>query len=120
MTQLHTEEHAWIGKKDRMKLRESADQMVRYVEDLDSIRERSMITHEELVNQLSEEMNSRIYILSLFTTLFLPLSFFTGLLGINVGGIPGSSYRWAFLIVVAILAAVICGQLLFFKARKWL
>ncbi len=120
MTRLHMDEHAWIGSKDRMNLRESSDQLARYIEDLDSIRERAMVTHEELVNRLSEQMNSRIYLLSLVAALFLPLSFFTGLLGINVGGIPGSSYKGAFAIVVIILLAIIAGQFMFFKLRKWL
>lgn len=50
---------------------------------------------------------------------FLPLSFLTGLLGINVGGIPGSDYSAAFAIVVALMVLVGVGQWLFFRWRKW-
>lgn len=119
MTRLYADEHDWIGHKDRLKLRETGDQLQRYIENLDAVRERAMVTHEELSNRLSEQMNSRIYLLSLVAALFLPLTFFTGLLGINVGGIPGSNNTSAFAIVVTILVGVIIAQLLYFKARRW-
>jgi zinc transporter len=119
MTRLYTDEHATIGARERSRLRESADQLQRYLEDLDSVRERAMVTHEELANRLSEQMNARIYLLSLVAALFLPLSFFTGLLGINVGGIPGTDNKAAFAIVVGFLVLVIGLQLAYFKLRKW-
>jgi zinc transporter len=70
-----------------MHLREEADRVVRYVEDLDSARERAAVTQEELVNRVSEQINSRTYVLSVAAAIFLPLGFLTGLFGINVGGI---------------------------------
>ncbi|KGI78105.1 zinc transporter ZntB [Oleiagrimonas soli] len=119
MTRLYADEHPWIGARERSRLRESADQLQRYLEDLDSVRDRALVTHEELANRLSEQMNARIYLLSLVAALFLPLSFFTGLLGINVGGIPGTDNKAAFAIVVLFLLVVIGLQLAYFKSRKW-
>jgi zinc transporter len=50
---------------------------------------------------------------------FLPLSFLTGLLGINVAGIPGSSYQLAFFLVCFGLAIVGGLELYFFRRKKW-
>ena len=42
-----------------------------------------------MASTVSEQMNARMYVLSIVAAIFLPLSFFTGLMGINVGGMPG-------------------------------
>ncbi len=120
LTRLQVEKIPWFTEKDRRHLHETANSLIRVVEDLDSLRERANVAQEELVNILSEQINSRMYTLSLVTTIFLPLTFFTGLLGINVGGIPGSTNPWAFLIVVAMLLVVCFGQFLYFRKKHWI
>jgi len=52
--------------------------------------------------------------------IFLPLGLLTGLLGINVGGVPGPENKWAFTLVVAMLIAIAIGLLVWFKKIKWL
>ncbi|MDP2532742.1 CorA family divalent cation transporter [Photobacterium damselae subsp. piscicida] len=68
----------------------------------------------------SESLNQRVYFLSLVTTIFLPLGFLTGLLGVNLGGIPGAQDGRAFTIFCILLAFVFMLQLLFFYRRKWI
>ena len=84
------------------------------------IRERGALIHEELTAKLSDHLNKRLYLLSIVAAIFLPLSFFTGLLGINVGGIPGTDYDWAFALFVGFLLVIVIAQFWFFKTRKWL
>lgn len=120
MTRLQAEAVSWLSESNRLHLREAADRLVRCIEDLDSARDRAAVTQEELVNRLSEQLNSRMYVLSLVAAVFLPLGFLTGLLGINVGGIPGSENQSAFLVFVCILAVVIALQIIVFKKKKWL
>ena len=55
----------------------------------------------------------------LLAGLFLPLGFLTGLLGINVGGIPGAVDRRAFLIVIGLLVGISSAQWIYFRWRKW-
>ena len=120
LTRLQVEKIPWFTEKDRRHLHETANSLIRIVEDLDSLRERANVAQEELVNLLSEQINSRMYTLSLVTTIFLPLSFFTGLLGINVGGIPGATNPWAFPVVVAMLLVVCFGQYFYFRKKHWI
>jgi zinc transporter len=119
LARLANERSPIIDDLTRMQLRELADRMTRYIEDLDEARERASVTHEELLNRLAELTNHRMYLLTMIAAIFLPLSFFTGLLGINVGGIPGADDSKAFLIVVALLAGFAGVQWLFFRWRKW-
>jgi zinc transporter len=95
-----------LTDSDRLRLRETGDRVTRYVEDLDALRERAAVTNDELATRLAEITNRRMYILSLVTAVFLPLGLLTGLLGINVGGIPGSDNDWGFAFVTLLLFAI--------------
>jgi zinc transporter len=119
LTRLCAEPHPLLTDMDRLRLREVADAVTRNVEDLDAARERAAVVHEELASRLAEQMNQRMYVLSVVAALFLPLGFVTGLLGINVGGIPGVDNPRAFLDVTAMLAVLGAGVLAVFKWRRW-
>ena len=89
-------------------------------EDLDLARERTVVLQEELLSQVAQEQNTRMYVLSVVAAIFLPLTFVTGLLGMNVGGLPGlespTGFTWS--IIVMVVAAI--GLLLFFRFKRWL
>ena len=120
ISRLYNEKVDWLDDRDRMRLREIADRTTRFVEDLDSARERAAVTQEELMGRLSEQMDKRMYLLSLVAAVFLPLGFLTGLLGINVGGIPGAEFHWAFAIVTLGLSVLVAIQVIIFKIKKWM
>jgi zinc transporter len=120
IARLQSEKISWLAEEDRIRLRETYDRLTRYIEDLDAARERAAVTHEELVSRLSEQMNNRMYVLSIVAAIFLPLGFLTGLLGINVGGIPGSEYKAAFAIFCLLLMALIIVEIIIFKKKKWM
>lgn len=77
------------------------------------------MTQEELLHHLSEQAERRMFLLAVITTVFLPLSFVTGLLGINVGGIPGADEPFAFLIVTLLLVLLAAGVLGVLWWRRW-
>ncbi len=120
LIKLYTEQFPWLSQGDRVRIREVTDCLIRYLEDLDTVRDRAAVTLEELINRISEQMNSRMYVLSLVAAVFLPLGFLTGLLGINVGGIPGSDNNQAFMVVIALMVVVAIGEIIFFHRKKWL
>lgn len=109
-----------LDSQKTMHLRESTDRIIRYIEDLDSARDRAAITQEELSSRISEQMDKRMFVLSVAAVIFLPLSFITGLLGINVPGIPGSHSHFGFLFVCLFLLILGVGMLWVFKRQKWM
>ena len=120
LSRLLTEKISWLDDSGRIRMREVSDQLARYLEDLDEARDRAAVTQEELVNRLSEQMNNKMYLLSIVAAIFLPLGFLTGLLGINVGGIPGADSKLGFTIFIILLLLVVAFQLWLFKKKKWL
>mgnify|MGYP000188598847 CR=1 FL=1 len=119
MAFLRTSEQPWLDQMHKRRLQESLDRIVRYLEDLDAIRERAQIVKDELSNALADKMNKNMYVLSVIAAIFLPLGFLTGMLGINIGGIPGADNPWAFYIFAGILIALVGLQTLVFKKLKW-
>lgn len=116
---LRTSEMAWLEQMHKRRLQEVLDQVIRYVEDLDTIRERAQIVKDELSNALADRMNKNMYVLSVIAAVFLPLGFLTGLLGINVGGIPGADNTDAFYLFCGSLVALVIAQIIIFKKLKW-
>ena len=109
----------WLAKRDKLHIRESIDKFNRYVEELDSLRDRAIVAQEEFLSKLSETLNKRMYTLSLVATLFLPLGFLTGLLGINVGGIPGADSPYGFTAFCVGIIAILLAMIALLKFRKW-
>ena len=118
--QFRLAEFSWLETKHRRQLQENLDLIMRYVEDLDAIRERAQIVKDELANHLADKLNKNLYLLSVVAAIFLPLGFFTGLLGINVGGIPGADNTNAFWIFTGMLGAIVLIQVLIFRKLKWI
>lgn len=98
-------------------MRELSDTLLRYVEELDMARERSAVLADELNSVVAERMNRTMYVLSLVGTVFLPLGFITGLLGVNIAGIPGTQWPFAFATLVASMVALAAFEIWLF--RRW-
>ena len=119
LSRFSAERLEWLEADDKMELREVVDRMTRGVEDLEALRERAAVAQEELQNKISEELNNRMYVLSIITAIFLPLGFLTGLFGVNIGGMPGVENPGAFREFAIILIVLVVIQLVLFRWKKW-
>ena len=119
ISQLRMADFTWLSDLDKRSLQESYNHVSRYVEELDAIRERAQIVKDELANMIGDRLNKNTYVLSVIAAIFLPLGFLTGLLGINIGGIPGSDQPAAFAIFCGLLVFLVAAQILIFKKFRW-
>ena len=78
-----------------------------------------MVSQEEFLGIVAHEQNARMLLLSIVAAIFLPLSFLTGLMGMNVAGLPGTVNEYAFSLLVALMVLVAGGILLLFRAWRW-
>ncbi|TPV54318.1 zinc transporter ZntB [Aestuariibacter sp. GS-14] len=101
-------------------LRDQADRMTRYVEDLDLARERSIVLQDELRNQIADQQGIRMYLLSMITAIFLPLSFLTGVFGMNVAGLPGTETPDAFNTLMMSMGGIAVVMLIAMLWKRWL
>jgi zinc transporter len=120
MSRLAMAEAIWLEPVHKAYLREIADRTMRYVEDLDTARERAAVTMDELSNRLSDQMNRTMYLLTVVAAILLPPSLITGLFGINVGGMPGIDSSWAFAAVVGVLVVVAVVEVFVLRRLRWI
>jgi zinc transporter len=119
LDRLATSPVSWLDDDDRLHLREASDRFSRMAEELEAVRERAAIVHEELTDLRAEQMDARALLISIVALIFLPLTFITGLYGMNVP-IPDQSSARAFWIIVGgcVLSCVV--MLGWFVRRQWI
>ena len=106
-----------IDEQGRNQLTEAAAALAQSQQLLEFYIERASVVQEQIQTQLSDRMNNATYRLTVVATVFLPLGFLTGLLGVNVAGIPGTHDPYGFwllcliLILVAIVSSVIVARM---------
>ncbi|MDE8651076.1 zinc transporter ZntB [Novosphingobium album (ex Liu et al. 2023)] len=109
----------WFESHDRREIAESIDRLARCLDDLDISKESALVLQDDIRARALAGSSRTQYLLTIVAAIFLPLTFLTGLLGINVGGIPGATHHSAFWIVALICAAILGVQLALFRYWKW-
>ena len=120
LNMLLSEMPPWMPDDLRPAFRENADRQQRIVEELDALRERALVIKDDVANRLAATMNRNMYIISVIAAIFLPLSFVTGLLGINVGGMPGVENTHAFWIACGLMVVLLIAQIWLFRRMRWI
>ncbi|MGB3624473.1 MAG: CorA family divalent cation transporter, partial [Henriciella sp.] len=111
---------SWLTEQNLTDLHETGERLQRYLDDLDVSKESALVLQDDLNNRAAAKMNQTMYMLSIVAAVFLPLGFVTGLLGINVGGMPGVESGYAFWITVGMLIGLMGVQFWIFRKLKWL
>jgi zinc transporter len=119
LERLATLEADWLEDDDRMHLREAADRFARMGEELETVRERSALMHEQLTDLRAEQIESRTLLLAIVALIFLPLTFITGLFGMNFDKIPFQHEPYGFEWTVAVCVAIAVGITGYFKWKRW-
>ncbi|MBT0667668.1 zinc transporter ZntB [Novosphingobium profundi] len=109
----------WFETHDRREIAETIDRLRRYLDDIDISKESAVVLQDDLRARAAARADRTSYMLTIVAAIFLPLTFVTGLLGINVAGIPGSHDPFAFWLVVVLCAAILAVQLVMFWRWKW-
>lgn len=117
--QLSRHKWSWFADSDPDYWNELNNSLIRYLEELELARERAALVLESEDRRRSERMNRTMYRFGIITCIFLPMSFITGLLGINVGGIPGSDSPYGFLYASLIVLGLAVGQWWLFRRLRW-
>lgn len=109
----------WLSEDDRAHVAAAADRAARMAEELEAIRERASLIHETLTDLRAELIDTRSLIIAIAAMVFLPLTFITGLYGMNVSGLPYAQKPWAFDAIMIACVAISVGIIAYFLRRHW-
>ena len=117
---LEIEDLSFFTTRDRLRLREASARSARIGDELQSLSERAVLVHEQIIDARAEQMNRTMLILAAVTVVFMPLTLITGALGMNVEGIPFAGEKHAFWTVCMLLFVLALGIVWWMRGRRWL
>ena len=120
LEQISRDAPGWFEDHDRREIAESIARLRRYLDDIDISKESALVLQDELRARSLASSEHATYMLTIVAGIFLPLSFLTGLLGINVGGMPGMDDPQAFWSVVALCGFLFIALIVVFRRLRWL
>jgi zinc transporter len=109
----------WWSENDISDLRSSIGRLEELALDLEAIQERARLLQEEIASRISEATNLNLYVVSLLTAIFLPLTLITGIFGMNVGGLPWLDDPSGFLWVSGAMALTLISSLVLLHWRRF-
>ena len=99
-----------------MRFRDSANRAARALEELNEVRDRLTALSDHLDIAQSAKLARNGYRLSVAATIFLPLGLITGIFGVNVGGMPGMDWPYAF---HAMMGGMVVLGLVIYAIMRW-
>ena len=116
---LHTDT-PYIQDKTFIYFRDVYDHVLRVSEAMESYREIMTGLLDIYVSSVSNKMNEIMKVLTVFASIFIPLTFLTGIYGMNFDFMPELKWKWSYPILWAVFIAIPVGLLILFKKKKWL
>lgn len=100
--------------------RDVHDHMLHVIETFESYRELSASLFDLYLTSQNNRMNEVMKILTIITTIFIPLSFIAGVYGMNFEQMPELSEPWGYPAVLGLMAVVVVGMLIWFRRKTWI
>ena len=101
-------------------LRDVFDHCLRITEMLDSYRDMTTGLLDIYISSISNRMNEIMKVLTIFASIFIPLTFITGIYGMNFDDMPELHWPWAYPALWGLFISIAGGLLVYFKRRHWL
>jgi magnesium transporter len=120
LNSLVRDESPFIADETRTYLRDCYDHAVRVIDIVETDRETAFGLLEAYLSSMSNRMNEIMKVLTIIATIFIPLTFIVGIYGMNFIYMPELQSRWGYPAVMATMAAIAGGMLLYFRRKGWL
>ncbi len=109
-----------IKKTTGVFLRDVYDHSIQVIDTVESFREILTSMIETYLSSVSNRMNEVMKVLTIIATIFIPITFFVGVYGMNFEFMPEIKWRWGYPLVWGIILAAVGGMVAYFRRKKWL
>jgi magnesium transporter len=120
LNRLAINDYAVISSDMRIYFRDVHDHLVRLADLADGMRDLASSTIETHLALVNNRLNEVVKLLTIISTIFIPLSFVAGIYGMNFEYMPELSWRWGYVFVWIIFLSIAGAMLYLFRRRKWL
>jgi magnesium transporter len=109
-----------FGHNNKVFTRDLYDHTIKVIETIEIYRDMTSSLLDLYINSVSNKMNEVMKVLTIMTSIFIPLSFISGVYGMNFQNMPELTFKYGYFIVLGVMAVVFVGIILYLKRRKWL
>lgn len=120
LSRLSRDENPLVSPETQVFLRDVYDHTIHVIETVDTFRELLVGMLDLYLSSVSNRMNEVMKVLTIFATLFMPLTFIAGVYGMNFEHMPELQWRYGYPLVWAVMVVTVIGLLAFFRRRQWL
>ena len=120
MSALQRDESPLLQEATRTYLRDVYDHVVQVIDTIETFRELLSGMHDTYLSNLSHRMNEIMKVLTIISTIFIPLGFLVGVYGTNFENIPELRWRWSYPLLWLVMLTVVGSMLAYFRRRRWL
>jgi magnesium transporter len=109
-----------VVKNNQKYFKDVYDHLVQLADSLEGNREVIGMLMDLYLANMSNRMNNVMRLLTIVSTIFIPLTFIAGIYGMNFENMPELGWPWAYFAVLGIMTAIGVTMVYFFRRRKWL
>jgi magnesium transporter len=109
-----------IAETTQVFLRDVYDHTIQVIDTIESLRDVLSGLHDLYLSTISNRMNEVMKVLTIMATIFIPLTFFAGIYGMNFEFMPELKWKWSYPLFWVVLAAIFGIMVFWFKRKKWL
>lgn len=109
-----------VQKSTFLYLRDLYDHTIQVIETVETLRDMLSGMLDIYLSSASNRMNAIMKVLTIIATIFMPLTFIAGLYGMNFKYMPELEWHLGYPVVLALMAGVTIGMLIFFRKKKWI
>ncbi|HSY60838.1 MAG TPA: magnesium/cobalt transporter CorA [Cytophaga sp.] len=120
IVKLEREECSMISEEVKPFLRDVYDHTIQVIETVESTRDILSGIVDVYLSSMSNRMNSVMKVLTIISTIFMPLAFITGVYGMNFDNMPELHTRNGYYVVVGACVLIAFGMIIYFRRKKWL
>ena len=120
LNQLQRSDHQLIHDETRIYFRNNYDHTIQIIETLESLRDLTSGMMDLYLSTVSYKMNEIMKVLTIFSTIFIPLTFFAGVYGMNFKYLPELELKSGYFIFWGAMTVITLIMLSFFRRKKWL
>ena len=101
-------------------LRDVYDHTIQVIDTIESLRDMISGMLDIYISSVSNRMNEVMKVLTIFASIFIPLTFIVGVYGMNFAYMPELAWKWGYPVVWLVMLAAGSAMLWFFRRRRWL
>ena len=120
VSQLSKIEESLIHPETKLFLRDLYDHTIQAIETIEVFRDMASGMLDLYMNSISNKMNNVMKVLTVISTIFIPLTFIAGIYGMNFKYMPELDWEYGYPTLLVVMFILFIGMMIYFKRKHWL